>query len=374
MSASLERKLGQILAKADIEIDGNRSWDIKVNERRFFRRFLSEGSLGLGESYMDGWWDCDDLEGMIFRIIHSNLVAELDVRKRPSLAWFALQAKLMNMQSLARAFEVGIKHYDLGNDLFKAMLDKRMVYTCAYWKEADNLDDAQLAKLDLVCKKLGLKSGQRILDIGCGWGGLLKHAAEEYGASGVGVTVSKEQAEYAREVCKGLPIEIRLADYRTVDEKFNHIASICMIESVGYKNLRTYMEVVRRCLKGDGLFLLQAIGMNTAQTEGDPWFNKYIFPNAMNPSPAQLTKAFEGLLVLEDWHCFADDYYRTVMAWHQNFIEHWPHLKDKYGERFFRMWHYYLQAGAAGFHGRMTVLWQIVLSVRGFPEGYVSIR
>lgn len=374
MSASLERKLGQILAKADIEIDGNRSWDIKVNERRFFRRFLSEGSLGLGESYMDGWWDCDDLEGMIFRIIHSNLVAELDVRKRPSLAWFALQAKLMNMQSLARAFEVGIKHYDLGNDLFKAMLDKRMVYTCAYWKEADNLDDAQLAKLDLVCKKLGLKSGQRILDIGCGWGGLLKHAAEEYGASGVGVTVSKEQAEYAREVCKGLPIEIRLADYRTVDEKFDHIASICMIESVGYKNLRTYMEVVRRCLKGDGLFLLQAIGMNTAQTEGDPWFNKYIFPNAMNPSPAQLTKAFEGLLVLEDWHCFADDYYRTVMAWHQNFIEHWPQLKDKYGERFFRMWHYYLQAGAAGFHGRLTVLWQIVLSVRGFPEGYVSIR
>ena len=374
MSASLERKLGQILAKADIEIDGNRSWDIKVNERRFFRRFLSEGSLGLGESYMDGWWDCDDLEGMIFRIIHSNLVAELDVRKRLSLVWFALQAKLMNMQSLARAFEVGIKHYDLGNDLFKAMLDKRMVYTCAYWKEADNLDDAQLAKLDLVCKKLGLKSGQRILDIGCGWGGLLKHAAEEYGASGVGVTVSKEQAEYAREVCKGLPIEIRLADYRTVDEKFDHIASICMIESVGYKNLRTYMEVVRRCLKGDGLFLLQAIGMNTAQTEGDPWFNKYIFPNAMNPSPAQLTKAFEGLLVLEDWHCFADDYYRTVMAWHQNFIEHWPQLKDKYGERFFRMWHYYLQAGAAGFHGRLTVLWQIVLSVRGFPEGYVSIR
>ena len=374
MSASLERKLGQILARADIEIDGNRSWGIKVNDRRFFWCFLSEGSLGLGESYMDGWWDCDDLEDMIFRIIHSNLVAELDVRKSLSLAWFAFQAKFMNMQTQGRAFEVGIKHYDLGNDLFKAMLDKRMVYTCAYWKEADNLDDAQLAKLDLVCRKLGLKSGQRILDIGCGWGGLLKHAAEEYGASGVGVTVSKEQAEYAREVCKGLPIEIRLADYRAVDEKFDHIASICMIESVGYKNLRTYMEVVRRCLKDDGLFLLQAIGMNTAQTEGDPWFNKYIFPNAMNPSPAQLTEAFEGLLVLEDWHCFADDYFRTVVAWHQNFIEHWPQLKDKYDERFFRMWHYYLQAGAAGFHGRMTVLWQIVLSVRGFPEGYVSIR
>ena len=149
MSASLERKLGQILARADIEIDGNRNWDIKVNDRRFFSCFLSEGSLGLGESYMDGWWDCDDLEDMIFRIIHSNLVAELDVRKSLSLAWFAFQAKFMNMQTQGRAFEVGIKHYDLGNDLFKAMLDKRMVYTCAYWKEADDLDDAQLANVDL---------------------------------------------------------------------------------------------------------------------------------------------------------------------------------------------------------------------------------
>jgi cyclopropane-fatty-acyl-phospholipid synthase len=284
----------------------------------------------------------------------------------------------MNLQTPSRSFEVGEVHYDTGNKLFEQMLGKSMVYTCAYWKNASNLDEAQEAKLDLVCKKIGLKPGQKILDIGCGWGSFAKYAAEKYGATVVGVTVSKEQAEYARELCKGLPVEIRFQDYRSVDEKFDHIVSIGMVEQVGYKNHRSFMEFVHRCLKDDGLFLLHVIGQNESKIVNDPWLNKYIFPNAMAPSPKQLTTAFEGLFILEDWHCFGNDYYRTLKAWHENFVKNWSTIEkiDKsYDQRFYRMWTYGLLVGAgAHLSGTKVSLWQIVLSKSGIPEGYVSVR
>ena len=256
------------------------------------------------------------------------------------------------------------------------MLDKRMTYTCGYWKNADNLDDAQEAKLDLVCRKIGLKSGQRVLDIGCGWGSFVKYAADKYGAQAVGITISKEQADYAKESCKGLPVEIRLQDYRSINEKFDHIVSIGMLEHVGYKNYRTYMETAHKCLKDDGFFLIHVIGQNRSKIVNDPWLNKYIFPNAMAPSVKQLAIAMEGLFILEDWHTFAaTDYYKTIMAWYGNFVRNWPKIKNDYNEQFFRMWTYGLKV-TAGAHlsGTKVSLWQIVLSKSGVPEGYISVR
>jgi len=285
-----------------------------------------------------------------------------------------VQSKLINLQNGLRARVVGKRHYDLGNDLFRAMLGQRMVYSCGYWKNAGGLDAAQEAKLDLVCRKLGLGPGMRVLDIGCGWGEALKFAAERYGVSGVGVTISKEQATFARELCAGLPVEIRLQDYRELDERFDRIWSIGMFEHVGVKNHRAYFESVRRCLAEDGLTLLHTIGASESSTHNDPWIEKYIFPNSLIPSARQISVAFEKLFVLEDWHNFGADYDRTLIAWRDNFDAAWPRLRARYGERFRRMWHFYLCGSAAVFRCRRDHLWQIVLSPHGVPGGYVAPR
>jgi len=280
----------------------------------------------------------------------------------------------LNLQSKSRSYEVGKKHYDIGNDVYKKMLDKRMVYSCGYWEKAKNLDQAQEAKLDLICKKLNLKKGQRILDIGCGWGSFAKYAAEKYRVKVVGITISKEQVKLAKKLCKGLPIEIRLQEYRDLNEKFDHIVSIGMFEHVGYKNYKTYMKIVSRNLKPNGLFLLHTIGRNTSVTTLVPWVNKYIFQNSMLPSPKQITAAAEGLFVLEDWHNFRADYDKTLMQWYKNFTRNWNKIKNSYDDRFYRMWTYYLLSSAGLFRARKGQLWQIVFSKNGVAEGYKSIR
>ena len=361
-----------ILGKAGIVPNGPNPCDIQVHNPEMYRQALRGGSIGLGESYMDGWWDCERLDEFFLRVFEADL--EKKIRPNFGLAWHFALAYIFNLQSKRRAFQVGEAHYDIGNDLFEVMLDSRMIYTCGYWKDARDLESAQVAKLDLVCRKIALKSGQKILDIGCGWGGFATFAAERYGAEVVGITVSKEQVALAREKTKGLPIEIRLQDYRDVHETFDHIVSLGMFEHVGYKNYRTYMETVRRCLKEEGLFLLHTIGGNQSRLSVDPWTEKYIFPNGMLPSIKQIGASIEGLLVMEDWHNFGADYDTTLMAWHERFVHGWPQLKGKYNERFFRMWTYWLLSSAASFRARDNQLWQIVLSPRGTAGGYTPIR
>ena len=364
-------RIQALLDAADIWIDGIRPTDLRVHDDRLYARVISHGSLGFGEAYMDGWWDADDLDGLFFRL----MMAHIDERVGgiDDAALF-LRAKLLNMQRGRRAYRVGRMHYDLGNDLFRAMLGKRLIYSCGYWKDANTLDDAQEAKLDLICRKLGLQPGMRVLDIGCGWGEALKFAAERYGINGVGVTISQEQANYATQLCSGLPIEIRVQDYRELDEKFDRIFSIGMFEHVGAKNYRTYFEVNRRCLRDDGLALLHCIGNNKTTNHTDPWIAKYIFPNSMLPSATQVANARESLFVIEDWHNFGAYYDPTLMAWRRNFEEAWPQLKDRYGERFYRMWRFYLSASAATFRARRDQLWQLVLSPNGVPGGYAAPR
>ncbi len=364
-------RLQTLLSDADVRIDGSRPWDLQIDDSRLAARVLARGSLGLGESYMDGWWHAASLDGFLYRLLD----ARIDQRAH-SLAeiWDGLRAHLLNLQKGHRAFEVGERHYDLGNDLYRAMLGKRLVYSCGYWREADNLDDAQAAKLDLICRKLGLRPGMRVLDIGCGWGEALKFAAERYGVSGVGITISREQAAYARTLCAGLPIEIRVQDYRDVDEPFDRILSVGMFEHVGVKNYRTYFEMARRCLSDDGLFLLHTIGGNQSVTHTDPWIGRYIFPNSMLPSAAQIATAVEDVFLVEDWHNFGTDYDRTLQAWRANIESAWDSLPARYDERFRRMWRYYLAASMAAFRSRRIQLWQLVMSPRGVKGGYIAPR
>jgi len=380
------QRILQLMHEADVWPDerttpaawGRRPWDPSIHDERFYGRVLTQGSLGLGESYMDGQWDVDDLDGMLFRLIRVG--AEAKVRGLGA-AWDALRARLQNLQSESRSFEVGQRHYDLGNDLYRAMLGKRLVYSCGYWREAKDLDAAQEAKLDLVCRKLGLRAGMRVLDIGCGWGEALKFAAQRYGVRGVGVTVSREQAELSRTLCEGLPIEIRLQDYRELDASdggFDRIFSIGMFEHVGVRNYATFFDVARRCLADDapdgGLVLLHTIGNNQSVAHTDPWIARYIFPNSMLPSAKQIATALEDRFVIEDWHNFGTDYDRTLQAWRANVERAWDTLPSRYDARFRRMWRFYLSASMASFRARAIQLWQLVLSPRGVPGGYVAPR
>jgi cyclopropane-fatty-acyl-phospholipid synthase len=364
---SLKSRAATLLEHAGILLDGSRPTDMRVHDERLYARVFAHGSLGLGESYMDGWWDSEDLPGLFTRVLGAQLDTEL---KSLDTLLAHLKARFVNLQRGDHAFDIGRVHYDLGNDLFQAMLGKRMVYSCGYWAQANNLDDAQEAKLDLICRKLRLKPGQRVLDIGCGWGEALKFATERYGVQGVGVTVSKEQAAFARDLCHGLPVEIRLQDYRELNEPFDAIFSIGMFEHVGALNYRTYFEIARRCLRDDGLFVLHSIGSNGSPSRPDPWIEKYIFPNSMIPAASQVAEASQNLFVVEDWHNFGADYDLTLSAWRANFDAAWPQLAANYDDRFRRMWRFYLSVSAAVFRSRRDQLWQLTLSPHGVPGGY----
>jgi cyclopropane-fatty-acyl-phospholipid synthase len=361
-------KVEQLLSLADIRIGGGRPWDPQVHRDEFYPRVLGHGTLGLGEAWMEGWWDCPALDELAARAWAARLPRKIQVwRDMPRI----LQARLFNLQRGRRAFRIGEHHYDIGDDFYRRMLGPTMVYSCGYWKDAATLDAAQIAKLDLVCRKLQLEPGQRVLDIGCGWGTAARYAAERYGVQVVGITVSRRQAEYARTLNRGLPVEIRLADYRGLNESFDRIFSIGMFEHVGHRNYRAYFRTVRRCLRAGGLFLLHTIGSPRTLTRTDPWVSRYIFPNSMLPSAKQIAAATEGLMIIEDWHSFGADYDHTLMSWFRNIEAAWPELDGtRYDQRFRRMWRFYLLSCAGGFRAREMQLWQIVLSREGIPGGY----
>ena len=367
--ADFKKTVTNLFESVDIQVNGSRPFDIQVHNELFYSRVLSGKSLGLGESYMDGWWDCESLDQFCYQMLRGRIDKQVKV-KNPAFLAHVLKAYFLNAQSKKRAYIVGEEHYDTGNDLFSLMLDQRMNYSCGYWENADNLDQAQINKLDLVCRKLHLKPGMKVLEIGCGWGGFAKYAAENYGVSVHGVTVSKEQMDYAERSCIGLETKFEMKDYRELNTKYDAIVSIGMFEHVGYKNYRNYMEVAQRCLEGEGLFLLHTIGRNTPSRSTDPWTNKYIFPNGMIPSPAQISKSLQGLFVVEDWHNFGQYYDPTLMAWNENFQKNYESLKDKYDQRFKRMWEYYLLMCAGTFRARRNQLWQLVLSQKGLMGGY----
>ena len=369
---SAEATVRGLVSHLDIGFDGAAAHHIKVNDRSFFDRLLGGGALAFGETYMDGLWDCEALDELICKLLRADLEHRISPLK---LLLPVLQAKIVNRQARRRAFDIGRHHYDIGNDLYTRMLDPRMTYSCGYWQAASDLADAQEAKLDLCCRKLGLEPGMRVLDIGCGWGSFASFAAERYGVEVVGYTVSTAQVELGRERCRDLAVELRLQDYREIEGRFDRIVSIGMFEHVGPKNYRSFMTVAERCLADDGLLLLHCIGTNTRRTAVDPWTDKYIFPGGVLPVAEQIAKAASGLFVMEDWHNFGTHYDPTLMAWMANIDRHRDALRDLgYDDRFYRMWRYFLLSSAGSARARRNQLWQIVYSKKGLAGGYVSVR
>ena len=352
-----------LFASADIRFDGRRPWDIRVHDARFFRAVLAGGTLGFGESYMDGWWDCEALDEMCCRAIRARLEERVPVNLHTALAFAS--SFLLNLQTRRRARLVGRRHYDVGNDFFECMLDPSMQYSCAWFRDTNDLAQAQREKMDLICRKLGLEKGMSLLDIGCGWGGLARHASEHYGCRVVGITISEEQRRYGAELSRGLPVEIRLQDYREISEQFDRVVSVGMLEHVGPKNYRKYMRKVFETLRPGGVFVCQSIAANFSSLYPDPWVARYIFPNSMIPSAAQVSKASEKLLILEDVQNLGGDYEKTLKAWESNFRRSWHRFASRYGETFYRMWRFYLLGCAGAFRARGLQLFQFVFSKGG---------
>lgn len=357
--ADAEKVAREILARAGVTLGGGGALDITVHDQRFFDRVLSERELGLGESYQQGWWDANQLDEFL------TVMQTIDVRSlvRPTVAMLrtVLGARLCNRQSRRRAIQNARAHYDIGNDLYERMLDKRMIYSCGYWREAADLDSAQEAKLDLVCRKLGLERGMRLLDIGCGWGGFAQFAAERYDVHVTGISPAREQVALARERTESLQVRIEQMDYRDIDGSFDRITSIGMMEHVGPRNLRTLFDKCREVLAPEGMMLHHSIGSNDHKAVGDPWFDKYIFPGGVLPSLGQISRAAEGDWSIEDVHNFGPDYDTTLMEWHRRISERWSEIPD-YDEGFRRTWDYYLLSSAAGFRSRSLQLFQTVFT------------
>lgn len=364
----------RLLERADIRLNGDRPWDLQVHHPLTLDRVLAQGSLGLGDSYVEGWWDCEQLDGFFTRILKAGLDAEVGWKAR---AWPWLRARLCNLQSRWRAGEVARVHYDLDPEMFERMLGPSMAYSCGYWARAQQLDDAQHDKLDLVCRKLGLGPGMTLLDIGCGWGSLMRHAAEHYGARVTGLTISREQARWVHERLRGLPVQVECMDYRQFNrqggQRFDRVASIGMFEHVGHKNHEAFFGLMERSLRADGWALLHTIGKNRAGGHTDAWIDQRIFPNGALPSAGELATSAERRFVIEDWHNFGADYDRTLMAWHARFEAAWPTLARRHGQRFRRLWRYYLLSCAGTFRARSNQLWQLVLAPGGVRGGYRRI-
>ncbi len=370
--STYKNAIEDLLSHTDIQINGTRPWDIQVKNKNLYKRVLQEGSLGLGEAYMEDWWECQQLDAFFYHLFRAQLEKKIKVNLK--LKWLILKARLFNTQTKTKAKKSIAHHYDIGNGLYKKMLDPLMIYSCGYWKDADNLKQAQEDKLELICRKLKLQEGHKVLDIGCGWGGFAYYCAKNYNVKVTGITISKEQFLLAKERCKDLPVEIRLQDYRDLDEKYDRIVSIGMLEHVGFKNYKPYMQIVEKNLKSNGICLLHFIGNNVSEYTTDPWINKYIFPEGLVPSMAQISKAMEKKLILQDVHNFGPYYDKTLMAWYHNFKKAWQEIQTEHTETFYRMWEFYLCSAAASFRAKRLQLYQLVATRQEFPFVYQSVR
>ncbi len=372
MTTNSKNTLQKFLNLADVQINGSRPWDIQIKNESVYEKFFSGGSVALGETYMQGLWDCQSLDALFYKILKAKLNKKVSFSLKEKM--LILKARLFNLQTRKGSLRVAKQHYDLPSDFYMSFLDPYNQYTCGYFKNTTKLNQAQENKLNLICKKLYLNSHDKVLDIGCGWGGFAKFAAKKYGCSVTGITISKEQAKYAKKFTQGLPVKIEIKDYRDLKGSFDKILICGMIEHVGHKNYRTIMEIVRKILSDRGLFLLHTLGASDSKSTLDTWLSKYIFPNSCVPTLEKICESVDGLFVMEDWHNFGAYYDQTLMAWFANFDRNWHKFSNQYNPAFYRMFKYYFLMCAGSFRARKNNLWQIVFSRNGVPGGYQSFR
>lgn len=286
-----------------------------------------------------------------------------------------------NKQTMLQSMIVAKVHYSLSPKLWECMLGPTMNYTCGYWKsDTKTLEEAQINKMDLVARKLKLKPGMKVLDLGCGWGSAAQYMASKYKVSVVAYSITKEQIEYAKKKCEGLDVTFVCDDYRNATGTYDAIYSIGLYEHIGHTNGPAYFEVVDRCLTDEGVALVQTTVGADNEIRTCRWSDKYIFPGGEFPySHELLTASARFDLVTEDLHSFGHSYVKTCRAWYDNFNRHWNgELEPQFGHlvdgKFYRMWNFYLAAGVAHYATRMAQLVQFTFTRLGRKEEYVSER
>ena len=364
--------LAQLLASADIHLNGSRPWDIQIKYPQTLQRLLSLGGFALGESYMDGWWECQAIDLMVERAMRAGLQEKLAT---PRAWWESFKVRMRPRDGVGQSRIVGRMHYAVGNQVFQAMLDPYMAHSCAYWVEgAQTLEEAQIAKLEMVCRKLQLRPGMRVLDMGCGWGSFMRYAAEHYGVTVLGLSNVPHQIELGKTLARHLPVQFELSDYAQFNtdgkSKFDRIVSIGTFEQLGQAHVAAFFETAKGCLKDDGWMLLQTQGKSNRQRLLDAWNDKYIYPQGYLPRLDEVTQASEAHFVVEDVHNIGADHDRTLLHWHQRFEMAWPQLRLSHDERFYRMWRFHLLSSAASFRTRHHQMWQLVLSPKGLHKVY----
>lgn len=360
-----------LLNAAGIPLNSGEPWSIHVHNEEMWDRVISKKQLGLAESYMDGWWDCQALDVALTKLLSINVLNLL--KPSPALALHVLRSTLFNNQTKRRATANAQHHYNIGNDLYSRMLDSEMVYSCAYWKNATTLEEAQEAKFDLICRKLDLQPGMKLLDIGSGWGGFLRYAVKNYGVQATGISPADNQISLAKVKSEGLGIKFLQQDYRDLSGKFDRIVSIGMMEHVGPKNYHTFFDKCNDLLTQDGRMLHHTIASNVSKKVTDPFFDRYIFPGGVLPSLAKIASAVQNIFVIEDLQNFGPDYDRTLLEWHRNISPKWSEI-PQYDLRFRRMWDYYLLSSAAGFRAGDLQLLQCVFQRVGQRPTYIAAR
>ncbi len=357
-----------------------------IHDERFFWRALLGADIGIGESYMDGDWTSPDLVSLV-RLAVRNLrlfdarnamlsgLRQLAGRMRHRLRSNSLWGSRQNIRA----------HYDLGNDFYRLFLDRQMVYSCAHFRRSeDTLDQAQVQKLDLVCRKLMLRPGEGLLEIGCGWGAFALHAARKYGARVTALTISRAQYDYVAEVLSRTDtapgsVRLLLEDYRRVEGQFDKIASIEMFEAVGLDRYDEFFRACDRLLTPDGSMLLQTITISerevAAYRRRVDWMQTYIFPGSELASAGEILRSLARAtqLSLVDMESIGAHYALTLTAWRARFLRNLDAVRRLgFDERFLRMWDFYLAWCEGSFRERYTNDVQLLLAKNGTQRPLVG--
>ena len=382
---SLRDALGSVVIGTPVGTATDLAVQIEVSDPAFYRAVASNGSVGAGESYMDGQWRCNDLVGLIRLLLRNRHLLdgmETGLARLGGMAMRAAHALRRNTRQGSRRNIAA--HYDLGNDFFKLFLSSDLMYSSAYWAGADDtLEAASTRKLDLICRKLDLKPGDRVVEIGTGWGGFALHAAKHYGCHVTTTTISHEQHALARQrvAAAGVAerVQVLLRDYRDLDGQYDKLVSIEMIEAIGAEYLDAYFQQLGRLLKPDGLALLQAITIEDhryAQAlKSVDFIKRHVFPGSFIPSLNAMlaAKARSSDLALVAQEDFGESYARTLHAWRERFMARLPEVRAQgFDERFVRMWEFYLAYCEGGFRERSIGVSHLLMARPGWRRDGVN--
>ena len=346
--------------------EGLPSATIRLKNKSTLSKILRNPYLNLGETYMDSSWD---LDGASLRDLLNLFRRNVD-QQSPNTGVKALFSLLQSWNTLRSSVGNIKHHYNLDEELFSGFLDEDMHYSCAYFGEGvQSLEDAQQSKCRHLMQKLRLSPGDHVLDIGCGWGSLAMYLAENADVNVTGITLSDAQVEVARRRSheRNLQdkVDFNLQDYRTHDGKYDAIVSVGMFEHVGRRNFRTYFKKVYEMLKDDGIAVIHTIGNYTYPQATNPWIERYIFPGGYIPSLSEVMRAIElAGLVTSDIEVWRRHYARTLEQWNERFQRIRERIKQKYDERFCRMWEFYLSACQSAFEESDLVVYQIQLGLK----------